>query len=506
MRSFWMGKANIASAPVSAALRFGATLQPSFSMPPGMSVEGPPTRTRAPSLLRQWMFERATRLCEMSPTMATVFPSSVPQRSRRESASSSPCVGCSCAPSPALITLAFTARATSLGAPAAGWRSTSASAPMASRLRTVSSSDSPLVTLDASFWQVRTSAPRARAATSNEPRVRVLASKKSVMTVRPRKRPRRSAGGSPARALARSCLKRAASESSVSICSRVSVSNSRRWRGKSTSSNHVQKSPGEMRGEARLEDLPGGLLGVVMDAAELDHLGPVVPDAEACPRVVVARLPAAPDGAEIGASVLDVDALAPHVLHRLAQQESALQVRVPDEVEVGEAFGALEEVLGLLEREDVLEGRGIARRSVPVVHLAFAAAVGERPQPVHVLAAEVQRRPIEHLARGRVVVAVVHAARDGRVVVPEDGELAPLPHQVARRVGVRAVSHGVAEADEAVHFLRFRFRDARRQGFQVGMDVGQDGGPHRRRPQYTGGVTDSSRAKCCRGRQTSLTR
>src|SRR5258708_19450381 len=134
------------------------------------------------------------------------------------------------------------------------------------------------------------------------------------MTVRPRKRPRRSACGSPPRALARSCLKRAASESNVSICSRVSVSSSRRWRGKFTSSDPVQKSPGEVRGEARLEDLPGGLLGVVVDAAELDHLGPVVPDAEARPRVVVALLPAPPHATQIAPAVLDLPPLAPPVL------------------------------------------------------------------------------------------------------------------------------------------------------------------------------------------------
>ena len=151
MRSFWIRNAITASAPVKASRRLAATVQPSFSIPSGITVEGPPTRTFAPSRERQWMFERATRLCVMSPTMATVLPSSVPHRSRRLSASSRPCVGCSCAPSPALITLERTQRATSRGAPAAGCRTTSASAPMASRLRTVSSSDSPLATLEASF-------------------------------------------------------------------------------------------------------------------------------------------------------------------------------------------------------------------------------------------------------------------------------------------------------------------------------------------------------------------
>ncbi len=41
------------------------------------------------------MFERATRLCRMSPRIVTFSPSSVPRRSRIVSASSSACVGCS---------------------------------------------------------------------------------------------------------------------------------------------------------------------------------------------------------------------------------------------------------------------------------------------------------------------------------------------------------------------------------------------------------------------------
>ena len=32
----------------------------------------------APSFVKQWMSERATRLCEMSPTIATTRPSSEP--------------------------------------------------------------------------------------------------------------------------------------------------------------------------------------------------------------------------------------------------------------------------------------------------------------------------------------------------------------------------------------------------------------------------------------------
>ena len=81
-----------------------ATSTPKRSMPAGSSVEGATTRTRAPSALSRMMLERATRECRMSPQIATVRPSMRPLLRRMVSASSSAWVGCSCAPSPALIT------------------------------------------------------------------------------------------------------------------------------------------------------------------------------------------------------------------------------------------------------------------------------------------------------------------------------------------------------------------------------------------------------------------
>ena len=53
------------------------TSTPMRSMPAGSSVDGPMTRTRAPSALRSRMLERATRLWAMSPQMATVSPAIV---------------------------------------------------------------------------------------------------------------------------------------------------------------------------------------------------------------------------------------------------------------------------------------------------------------------------------------------------------------------------------------------------------------------------------------------
>ena len=80
------------------------TMTPIFSMPVGKSVEGATTRTRAPSALSSMMLERATRECRMSPQIATISFDSGPLARRMVSASSSACVGCSWAPSPALTT------------------------------------------------------------------------------------------------------------------------------------------------------------------------------------------------------------------------------------------------------------------------------------------------------------------------------------------------------------------------------------------------------------------
>ena len=64
---------------------------------------------------------------------------------------------------------------------------TIASARSASRFRTVSSSVSPLVTLDVCGLTLTTSAPSLLPATSNDVRVRVEASKNRLTTVRPSK-------------------------------------------------------------------------------------------------------------------------------------------------------------------------------------------------------------------------------------------------------------------------------------------------------------------------------
>ena len=143
----------------------------------GISVGGPQSVTCAPTRANPHSAERATRLCSTSPTITTLRPASPPRCRRAVYKSSSPCVGCACAPSPALITATRGRfRASRCGAPACGCRITTASTPIACSVSPVFSSDSPFVTLLALPVILMTSALRIFPASSNEIRVRVLAS------------------------------------------------------------------------------------------------------------------------------------------------------------------------------------------------------------------------------------------------------------------------------------------------------------------------------------------
>ena len=96
---------------------------------------GATSRTRAPIMDSSRRLDRATRLCSTSPQMATTRPSKPPSRRRMVRASSSAWVGCSWAPSPALMTLQSSLRDRSSAAPASWWRTTRMSGRMAFRVR-----------------------------------------------------------------------------------------------------------------------------------------------------------------------------------------------------------------------------------------------------------------------------------------------------------------------------------------------------------------------------------
>ena len=120
--------------------------------------------------------ERATRECMMSPQIATTSPSIRPLLRRIVSASSSACVGCSCAPSPALMTEPSTFRASNSTAPEAWWRTTRMSGCIAFSVTAVSISVSPLRVDIEDTDMFITSAPSRLPAISNDDCVRVEAS------------------------------------------------------------------------------------------------------------------------------------------------------------------------------------------------------------------------------------------------------------------------------------------------------------------------------------------
>ena len=132
------------------------------------------------------MLERATRLWAISPTMATVNPANSSFFSRRVNRSNRAWVGCSCQPSPPLMTEDLTALAKLSAAPAAAWRKTITSACIASMLRAISSRVSPFTTLLEEGEKLITSALSRLAASSKDVRVRVLGSKNRLTTVLPR--------------------------------------------------------------------------------------------------------------------------------------------------------------------------------------------------------------------------------------------------------------------------------------------------------------------------------
>src|SRR3954451_8039752 len=165
----------------------GRMVTPSSSTWRGSSDAGPHTPPSAPSLVRPQMLLRATRLCRMSPQIAILSPLIRPNRSRSVSMSSRPWVGCSCLPSPALITLERMRCPRNCAAPEAPCRITTMSIRIASRFLAVSTRVSPLLTDEPAAATFTVSAESRFSANSNEIRVRVDASKNKFTMVFPRR-------------------------------------------------------------------------------------------------------------------------------------------------------------------------------------------------------------------------------------------------------------------------------------------------------------------------------
>ena len=197
--------------------------------------------------------------------MATFFPSSVPSASRRVRASSSAWVGWACVPSPAFTIRAPVLRAARYGAPDSGCRSTIVPIPVRSSVRSVSTSDSPLVALLASIGRFTTCAPSAVAASSKLTRVRVEASANANPTT--------SLGGCQVHARASVPISNlevdAASSSARVICRRQAGDD-----------GHSDDSPstaiaGTQQRHRRLADGVGGFWGVAQIGSPWQPAGPL---------------------------------------------------------------------------------------------------------------------------------------------------------------------------------------------------------------------------------------
>ena len=108
----------------------------------------------------------------MSPIVTIFKPFKLFLWFRMVKASSNPCEGCACMPSPALMMGISISRESSTGAPELGWRITMAST-MDCSVRPVSFSDSPFSMLAVVAWMTTVEAPKLLAAISKLVRVRV---------------------------------------------------------------------------------------------------------------------------------------------------------------------------------------------------------------------------------------------------------------------------------------------------------------------------------------------
>jgi hypothetical protein len=147
------------------------------------------------------------------------------------------------------------------------------------------------------------------------------------------------------------------------------------------------------------------------------------------------------------------------------------------------ADGRVERVL----REQVLVDRSPGR----AVHTQEAVEPDPDPEPAEELPVdggpfavglvlELLPRPVGRLLGGEVEVGgFVH---DTEVVVAHQRPLAPLSDDLHAIHRAGAVAQDVAQADDAVHLLRVDVVHHHPQGFEVRVDIADDGGSHREAP------------------------
>src|SRR6185369_9826045 len=242
-----------------------------------------------------------------------------------------------------------------------------------------------------------------------------------------------------------------------------------------------EQAVGEVAFEFGAQDFVGGGLDVVLDAFELEALLVGVVQRVAGAVVVVARLADGADADDVFAIGLQFEVDRRQLLDRgLGEREHLAQVGVADQRDVAEFFENRQAFTRLLGGEDVFElfephGRAVAQVHADLVEFDL---IGQALQPLHVLVGEQLRVGVERVARGLVVIRVVHAAGDSGVVVAEDRRFDQATHDVRALVRRAAVAHGVTEAVVLVDFFAFERFDNGTQRFVVGVDVAQDTEAH----------------------------
>jgi hypothetical protein len=238
---------------------------------------------------------------------------------------------------------------------------------------------------------------------------------------------------------------------------------------------------GEVALELHAQHLLGRRLDVVLDALELEALRLGVEERVAGAVVVVARLAHRADAHDVLAVGLEHEVFFGQLFDVVGgEREDLAEVRVADEREVAEVFPHAEALARLLGGEDVLELFEPHRRAVAQVHVDVVELlhVGEPAQPTHVLGRQHARVGVEGVARGLVVIRVVHAAGDGGVVVAQDGRPRQRAHHVGALVGRPPVAHRVTEAVERIDpFVLVRLYHGRKR-LVVGVNVAKNAEAH----------------------------
>ena len=159
---------------------------------------------------------------------------------------------------------------------------------------------------------------------------------------------------------------------------------------------------------------------------------------------------------------------------------------------------ALEAVAGN-EFEDVLElervidvfGEDVfverpAGRPVHVHKVALHMVAGQLPEEVAQQVRRVPRQPVVQfdLAAGpadrplRAGVEPVRIKERALVVIAQDHDTAPVPHELDALAGIWPVAHHVAQTDHVVHSLPVDIGEDGLEGLEVAVDVADDGPLH----------------------------